>query len=412
MRLPLRSPLLLALLTPATLVAQEPPTIGLQAELRARQAWLAPTSGGSGGSPGIVRSRLGAAVAPGDWGRGLVELQYARGFGEPIVSGDTLPGSLGVYQAWLELGGDLRGWDARVRVGRQEIVFGNERLLGADDWSAIGLSFDGARILVNGPGEIWSAGVFGARPADVPRREEILIRGSGRRATLWGAHGELSVGRAIVLREEGGSLPDGRDVDRTTVGLHFHTPASTRVRAELEWAYQWGGIRESPWGARIEPAEPERDLRASLVGARLGLRDALDRLRYLGAGLDQLSGESWEDRAYGAFHAPYGSPHEFYGLRDHFLAPPGIAMARGLVDAFVEAGWDVTGAGELEVALHRFWSAKDPSHTTDRRLGWELDLRMPVRLGRVAELDLGYSIYDFATEMPRHWAYAQLTLGG
>jgi hypothetical protein len=95
----------------------------------------------------IERARLGVDVT-----RGLVEgrvvLQDARVW-DLGVSGDVLTGpaplaATGVYEAWGEAH-TAGAHPSFLRVGRQEVRWGEGRLLGVSDWSPTGRTLDAAR---------------------------------------------------------------------------------------------------------------------------------------------------------------------------------------------------------------------------------------------------------------------------
>ncbi|MGL1386193.1 alginate export family protein, partial [Vibrio parahaemolyticus] len=51
---------------------------------------------------------------------------------------------LDVRQVYVEFGAKTSGWN--FRAGRQELIYGEERLVGASNWGNVGRSFDAARL--------------------------------------------------------------------------------------------------------------------------------------------------------------------------------------------------------------------------------------------------------------------------
>jgi hypothetical protein len=98
-----------------------------------------------GGRFYLNRLRLDATLRPALWLRVFVQGQDARAFGlggEGDRSG--LRDTLDVHQAYLDVGRAETGW--KLRVGRQELALGDERLLGADSyWDTFGQAFDAVR---------------------------------------------------------------------------------------------------------------------------------------------------------------------------------------------------------------------------------------------------------------------------
>lgn len=101
------------------------------------------TTRADGAGGGTTRLRLGI---DGAWEllRLRTNVQDARIFGGPegsSVVGDPGAGQLSLFEGYLELRGRARA-DRFVRVGRQVIEWGEGRLIGAQDWSVRGRSFD------------------------------------------------------------------------------------------------------------------------------------------------------------------------------------------------------------------------------------------------------------------------------
>jgi hypothetical protein len=95
----------------------------------------------------IERARLGVDVTRGTV-EGRVALQDARvwdlGVTNDLLSGPASLAVTGVYEAW----GETHTADARpsfLRIGRQEVRWGEGRLLGVSDWSPAGRTLDAAR---------------------------------------------------------------------------------------------------------------------------------------------------------------------------------------------------------------------------------------------------------------------------
>lgn len=88
------------------------------------------------------RVRFGATVGYDQWVKAKVTLQEARTFGAT----QTGSSNFGLYEAYGEL--QLNEWiqGLWLRGGRMELSFGNERLVGRDDFSLSGRSFDGVLV--------------------------------------------------------------------------------------------------------------------------------------------------------------------------------------------------------------------------------------------------------------------------
>ncbi|MCP5109558.1 MAG: alginate export family protein, partial [bacterium] len=93
----------------------------------------------------LHRLRLNAAVEPTDWLRFAVEVQDSRAGARRTPVPGGVENTFDVRGASVELGrvGEP-GW--ALRVGRQTLRYGNERLVGRADWGNVGRRFDAARL--------------------------------------------------------------------------------------------------------------------------------------------------------------------------------------------------------------------------------------------------------------------------
>jgi Alginate export len=91
----------------------------------------------------LQRIRLGMRITPTSWIRFYVEAQDARVFGmSPALPPYQKDADL--FQAYVELGSQ-EGDGFSVKVGRQQLSFGNNRFLGDSWWTNVSRTFDGVR---------------------------------------------------------------------------------------------------------------------------------------------------------------------------------------------------------------------------------------------------------------------------
>ena len=146
-----------------------PQWLKVGAELRGRVESAPAFDSDDGGRFYLSRLRLDAAVQPASWLRVFVQGQDARavsldGRRDPVELRDMFD----LHLAYIDLGRPEAGW--QLRIGRQALAFGDERLIGADsDWDAFGQAFDA--LLVGFAGNRFRATAFtGFRVAPEPRR--------------------------------------------------------------------------------------------------------------------------------------------------------------------------------------------------------------------------------------------------
>jgi hypothetical protein len=90
-----------------------------------------------------ARVRLHAGYTPTKWLRLFAQAQHAAtsGDGRALHPDDN---EIDLYQAWLELG-PFESLPLRLKLGRQELAYGDERFVGKGEWGN-GRTFDAARL--------------------------------------------------------------------------------------------------------------------------------------------------------------------------------------------------------------------------------------------------------------------------
>jgi hypothetical protein len=96
----------------------------------------------------LLRTRLNLSFRPSEDVTGFVQVQDARlfGGGDPAAGRGTLDGrapALDLHQAYFAVT-HLLGAPLRLKVGRQELAYGNQRLIGSVGWSNVGGVVGGA----------------------------------------------------------------------------------------------------------------------------------------------------------------------------------------------------------------------------------------------------------------------------
>lgn len=90
----------------------------------------------------LNRLRLDMKVLPTKWLKFEVQSQDARAFGREETLKPPYQDTADLRLAYVEVG-DLKEYHAALRVGRQELAFGDERLVGNSNWTNVARSFDG-----------------------------------------------------------------------------------------------------------------------------------------------------------------------------------------------------------------------------------------------------------------------------
>jgi hypothetical protein len=391
-------------------------------EVRSRTEWDAPGGPAAADVFTMLRSRFGVRVEPTHSLAVVLQLQDSRVLGTEGNRASSAVDVFDLHQGYLQLVAPWRGSDVALRAGRQEIALGNERLVGAVNWSNTGRTFDGARVSLAPAGangtDRWSVTAFaavmeengrrfgGAVPTAAPAPDHVVLGAYASRGA------PAKPGADVTLLYDGGaSYRSFADAHRTTADARVRAPLPLAFRLELEGAVQTGAQSYVP----VTGAPIVQSVRAWLAGARVG--HAIGRGTAT-AGIDLLSGdESPTDGRYSAFGTMFGTNHPFYGLLDVIGDPAATTKERGLRDLFATAAHPVTSWLAPRAELHRFTLAAG----AERRLGVEADLVAPIRLAAGTTLELGYALFRAgpaaeplglgADRSYRKWGYAQLRAG-
>ncbi len=394
--------------------------ISFTGELRTRTEGDRPSSPLRADVFTYLRTRLGIRVDPTERVHVFIQMQDSRVLGsEGNVSGAARAANLlEMHQGYVELVHPSSSANFSIRAGRQEVALGNERLLGVVNWSNLGRSIDGVRLVATSnarSNEVpsWSASLIGATVEERGRRF-----GGGTSSSPNADHTVASVFIARSLARESRLeftvFYDGEsdfrqfsNSDRATADGRLHLSLPFKLRGELEGAWQFG--HQQRLGSDTSTRVSQR-VGAWLTGIRAGTRTGL-----LTVGADVLSGDDTPANSkYSTFSTTFGSNHGFYGLMDNFGEPAAGTRERGLVDLLAMSSHAISGPVSAKAELHYFLLPTGKN----RQLGTELDLALPVRVDRAGALEIGYGMYRpamgaailgiAAPDKLRHWAYLQL----
>jgi hypothetical protein len=177
---------------------------------------------------------------------GHIQLQHVAAWGQ--YGGNLLTdGPIAVHQAYLNVDGDALD----LRIGRQELAYGSQRVLGTDGWHQIGRAWDAAKASVALPGDValdlfagqYAEGAAGAGITDgyegnLSDEDAYLL---GAYATITSVPG-LSLVDLYVLHDRQLEAPNHNIQARralTTAGLRL-TGSWSVVDLEVESAFQTG----------------------------------------------------------------------------------------------------------------------------------------------------------------------------
>jgi hypothetical protein len=309
------------------------------------------------------------------------------------ITTDTYDGMM-LHEAWGEINLADTGrvlHDLTLKIGRQELVYDDVRLLGNLDWLQQGRRHDAA--LLKFANKNWTFHVGAGFNQNAERRSNTIFNGlpAGYSAgtngisTLyksmqffyaakkmkWGTgsflffkddFSKFHYSRSDSLKSN--PIYDRSTWKRFTTGLYLNGVVLTKLNFTLSAYYQGGHYREGT------------SLNEYLLS--FSTLYAAGKKFSLGPGVDVTSGNdgSQASSKFKRFDPLYGTPHKFWGYMDYFYVADGFG-SNGLVDAYLRLRYKAVETLMLSLDTHHF---SVPNKITDegnaelsRRLGTELD---------------------------------------
>lgn len=322
----------------------------------------------------------------------MVQGQDARVAGKSIGStAAPFSGAIDLRMAYAQAGG-LLGGTTQILVGRQELVFGEQRLVGHVSWLNTARTFDGARVTVRR-----GALQFDGFATSVVRSLQREFDRSGNGNRFYGAH--LSASRVVPqgavepyvfwrgdrnLASETGAIGD---LGVATVGVRLAGRFTPALDYGVEMAVQRGSLGDD----EVRAWAGHWQLRAEVPGSA--------RLRVLGE-YNYASGDrDPADGRRGTFDQLYPTPHDKYGLADQ-VGWKNIHHVRAGLEINRWSGWP-TAAG-----YHTWWLAEPrdalynaggasiarvAGGAANRRVGQEIDVQIARLVTPQLQVAAGYS---------------------
>jgi len=390
----------------------------------------------------LQRFRLGLRLKPAGWFQTYVQGQDTREIGSeranvPFVLGAEGDDPFDLRQAYVEIG-NLNEFPLALKAGRQELSYGDERLIGAFDWNNFSRTFDAIKLRYeNQPRKFW-ADIFGARvvnihdfgPAGNDGWHFNHSDGNDNVAGLYAGTTALSFQTTeayFLYRHKEDNNPRyfdsatpanaarAYDIQQEiyTVGLRLKsTPGQLHgFDYELEGAYQWGRA-----GGRLTNSFPNAGgvmldhnaFAATIKGGYTWTKS--DWKPRLGLEYSVASGDkSQDDRSDESFLNLFPTNHKFYGYMDLFAWKNIHNLAAQLKFTPYQDPAAAWKAVTVQLDYHAFWlytnedawyrangvaTIRNPTpaaRNADTFVGTEFDLTISYSPLKWVKLQAGYS---------------------
>ncbi len=365
----------------------------------------------------LLRTRLGIGAAFEEDLSAFAELQDARSLGSSERRNESGIPAFDLREGYIEarrIGGTPFG----IKVGRQTLCYGDERLLGEVDWSNAGQTFDAA--VIRAESDQVRVDLIGAVLARHPYRP--VYSATTFLTGIWGIwnpswlDGSL---QAYYLFDDPG--PGAMAQNRHTPGVHLRGMAGGFDLA-IDGALQLGTIFGDTIGA-----VGGIPIRANMVGIRLGHTIDTALAIRIGMGYDRISGDDPGSDTYGTFSTLYATNQRYYGAMGYFTDIPRETREAGLQHIVLEASASPLQGLSMGASLHLFSLVMAPGESgpaignaaaPSKTVGNEIDVSIGYSLSQWLQLGIGYSVFNAAanrTVLPgrqtTQWGYLTLSAG-
>lgn len=338
----------------------------------------------------LDRFRINATIAPSTVAKFVVQVQDARVF-DKKAGGLATPfrDTLDLRMAYGEFGGARN----MVRVGRQELVFGEQRLIGHLNWVNNARSFDGVRATITRQPfkfDIFATSVVTIQPDAFDR--------SGNGNALYGFYGSsaTAIPRATIEPYFFFRQSDGVTLETGGLGNIRQATIGTRLMGKLPRDFDYG----------IEMAEQTGSVATDDVRAWAG-HWVMGKTFAKASGkprpfieFNYASGDSdSKDGVRGTFDQLYPTGHDKLGLADQ-VGWRNIDHLRGGVELKPKTQWQVSGSYHswwLASATDALYSAsgaavaRSAAGTAGRFVGQELDAQAVYTYSPQLQIAAGYA---------------------
>ena len=343
-----------------------------------------------------MRARLNVTAALDQDVKVFIQLQDVRLWGEETNTfTDYNADNFDFHQAYMDIK-DMGGSAISLRIGRQAIGLGGQRIIGAVEWAQQGRAFDGVLATVKTQwGRVQGVGV---------RLSDTTAEGISGNAYLAALYATAS----------------GTNTSADFYGIYHHVSPTGVNRSDNTRLWTLGAriySHKSNWTYRAEGSFQTGERRgpngsAFMFGGRLGTTLGKSSLTLW---YDYLSGDgNFKDSKWKSFDTLFATNHKYYGFADLFLNIPVHTQNRGLQDFALKVSVPLDDEEQWRLAAdaHVFFLAQkidlDSGHLAD-----ELDLTLSYQYSDHVAFATGYTIAvprDAIKALGRlnenmHWAY-------
>lgn len=292
-----------------------------------------------------------------------------------------------LHQAWADV---LLTSELSLKIGRQEIIYDDQRFFGNVGWAQQGRSHDAA-ILKYEPSFLkFHFGAAYNQDGEALTGNILTTNTYKSLQYLW-LHKEWEQLSASFLFVNNG-LQYIDEIDESKNDTRYSQTAGLHLKANLS-KFNFVSNLYYQFGKDVA----DNDLSAYLLSLEANY-SALESLK-IGLGGELQSGNDYgapSDGENKAFNPLYGTNHKFNGFMDYFYVGNHINNV-GLLDLYGNVKYAFNKQSNVQLAFHQFFAAAEIDDNTSKDLGFELDLVTSHKLSQFVGIQAGYSHF-FAAE--------------
>lgn len=314
-------------------------------------------------------------------------------------------GKATISEAWAKM---TFGRHFFAQIGRQQLAYDDERILGAQDWDMENFRHDALKL--------------GYESWDLTHRVHIFLAANQDKAN----RGDYYNGPMPYKNMEGlwyhyrsSMLPLDASLLALNIGFergvegHGRTNYLQTFGTDISFRPLYFDIHGSFYYQMGKTSL--RQVKAFLASGSIGYTFIPQWKLKVSAGYDHMSGNKTDNPKWNAFNALYGSYHGFFGTMDYF----GNTLSCGLQDIRGSISSQICKNVRMDLNYHYLMTVTQiPGY--EKGLGHELDVELTAKIKKDVTLSVGYSTMlgtktmDFVVsgnhEVWQDWAWLQLNI--
>jgi hypothetical protein len=310
-----------------------------------------------------------------------LSLQDVRVWGDVPQLNTADENGFSVHEAWGKL---LFNPHFAAKVGRQEIVYDDHRILGNVGWAQQARSHDAALLTFRKNKFKADVGYAFNQNGEALTGHVLNVNTYKSLFYTWMHHDWEAFGVSFLFLNNGLQFLDDKNE------LNNETRYSQTIGSHL--TYKKGNLQlNSNLYYQFGKDVVNNDISAFLLGIE-GTYLA-SKTTSFGLGGELQSGNEYGARTNGennAFTPLYGTNHKFNGFMDYFYVGNHMNNV-GLVDLFAKAKLSTSEKSSFDVAVHNFSGAANISGSNSKQLGTEVDLGYSYQFSKDINIKAGYS---------------------